>query len=127
MLNHNPVLRSLGLMACGLILPLSVALAANFPSGTYTAHENITVTFDGKGQFHVSDGKATEVSGSYTVKGNKLEMTDKEGAWACTKKGEQSGTYTWKYADSALTLTKVADHCEARVGTLATAPWKHSA
>jgi len=127
MRKHSRCLRSLGQVACVLIIPFSAALAADFPAGEYTAHENVTVTFDGKGQFRVSDGKATEVSGHYTVKGNKLEMTDKEGPWACTKPGEQTGTYTWKYADSALTFTKVADHCEARVGTLATAPWKHPA
>jgi hypothetical protein len=124
MRKHNPYLRSLSQVACGLIIPLSAALAADFPAGAYTAHEHVTVTFDGKGQFRVSDGKATQVAGHYIVKGNQLELTDQEGPWACTKQGEQTGTYTWKYANSALTFTKVADHCEARVGTLATAPWK---
>ncbi len=124
MRKYSTYLRSLGQVACGLIIPLSAALAADFPAGAYTAHENVTLTFDGKGQFRVNDGKATQVAGHYTVRGNHLELTDKEGPWACTKPGEQTGTYTWKYTNSALTFTKIADRCDARVGTLATAPWK---
>ena len=72
----------------------------------------------------VETTKTTQVTGHYTVKGNQLELTDKEGPWACTKAGEQTGTYTWKYANSALTFTKIADHCQDRVGTLVTAPWQ---
>ena len=121
---HSTYLRTLARVTAGLIIPLSAAFAAGFPAGVYTAHQSVTLTFDGKGQFQVSDGKATQVAGHYVVKGDRLELTDKEGAWACTKPGEQTGTYRWKYADSALTFTKVADHCEARVGTLANAPWK---
>ena len=124
MRKHSSYLQALVQVACGLIIPFSVAHAADFPAGAYTAHGGVTLTFDGKGQFRVNDGKATQVAGHYAVKGNQLVLTDKEGPWACTKPDEQTGTYTWKYANSTLMLTKVADHCEARAGTLATEPWK---
>jgi hypothetical protein len=115
-------LRSL-LMVSAFAMPLA-AVAADFPAGAYVAHKSITLTFDAQGQFHVNDGKGTQVSGRYTVKGDQLELTDTEGPWACTKTGEQSGTYTWKYAGSVLTLTKVTDSCQDRVGTLAAVSWK---
>src|SRR5690349_16785591 len=121
------VKKSFGLSGCvasALIIPLSPAFAADFPLGAYTAHSNVTITFDDQGQFRVSDGKAMQVAGHYTVKGNQLELTDQEGPWACRKPGQQTGTYSWKYADSTLTLAKLTDPCQERVGTLATAPWK---
>src|SRR5690242_2404733 len=95
---HSRYLRSLAQVAAGLIIPLSAALAADFPAGVYTAHQSVTLTFERDGQFQVSDGKATQVAGRYVVKGDRLELTDKEGAWACTKPGQQTGTYKWTYA-----------------------------
>lgn len=69
------------------------------------------------------DGKSTQVVGKYTVKGDQLELTDTGGPWACTKEGEQTGIYSWKYARSVLTLTKVTDLCTDRAGTL-TPTWQ---
>lgn len=122
---YSSMFRSLRplLIVSALSLPLA-AVAADFPAGAYVAHKSITLTFDAQGQFHVNDGKGTKVSGRYTVKGDQLELTDTGGLWACTKSGEQSGTYTWKYAGSVLTLTKVTDPCQDRVGTLAAVSWK---
>ena len=106
-------------------LALSPALAADFPTGTYEAKEApYTVSFDDKGQFHVNEGKTLEVTGSYAVKTGKLELTDTQGPWACTKAGEQTGTYAWKYENAVLTLSKVADKCEDRVKSLVKLAWK---
>jgi hypothetical protein len=117
------------LSACALAicstLALSPALAAEFPTGTYEAKEApYTVRFDGKGQFHVNKGETLEVSGNYSVNTGELQLTDTQGPWACTKAGEQTGTYAWKYENAVLTFSKVADKCEDRVKSLVNLAWK---
>lgn len=103
----------------------SPALAADFPTGTYAAKEApYTVSFDDKGQFHVNKGETLEVSGNYSLKKGGLQLTDTQGPWACTKAGEQTGTYAWKYENAVLTLSKVADKCEDRVKSLVNLAWK---
>jgi hypothetical protein len=109
-----------------LTLPLSAAFAADFPIGTYAADAKTFVTFNGKGQFRVYEGKDMRVSGEYTVKADRFEITDKDGPWACTKSKEKSGTYMWKYENSLLTFFKVADRCVDRVASLTKSSWKWS-
>jgi hypothetical protein len=58
------------------------------------------------------------------VKTGQLQLTDTQGPWACTKAGEQTGIYTWKYENAVLTLSKVADKCEDRVKSLVNLAWK---
>jgi hypothetical protein len=111
------------LFVVAVAMSQSLAFAAEFPIGSYTAHRSITLTFEHDGQFRVLDGKDTVVSGGYRIQGDRLELTDQGGPWACTKDGEQTGTYSWKYDHAVLTLTKVADHCDARAGTLTPASW----
>lgn len=114
------------LAAC-LTLALSLVFAAekSFPTGTYAAEgHKVTIAFDDKGQFRVNESEVTQVTGQYTSKGSQLEITDAQGPWACTKSGEQSGTYMWKYADSALTFSKVKDLCQDRVSSLTQVKWK---
>jgi hypothetical protein len=125
---HHPLLRTLASLSLSLALtlPMSAAFAADFPIGTYTAGAKTSVTFDGKGQFRVYEGKDLKVSGQYTVKADRFELTDKEGSWACTKSAEQTGSYTWKYENSLLTFTKIADLCSDRVGSLVKTSWKWS-
>ena len=106
-------------------LALSTAAAADFPAGTYGAKDRpYTVTFDGKGQFQVHQGEKLQVAGTYAVKGGELQLTDTQGPWACSKDGEQMGTYAWKYEKAVLTLAKVADKCDDRVGSLVNSAWK---
>ncbi len=126
MRNHTRYFGSLAGMTLvmGLTLPLSPARAADFPIGSYAANASVTLTFDDKGRFRVNDGKAMQVAGRYTVKGDQLALTDEKGPWACTKPGEQTGTYTWKYDNSVLTFVKIADRCADRVASLTTAAWK---
>jgi len=114
------------LAAC-LTLAFSLAGAADktFPTGTYTDEgHKVTIAFDEQGQFRVNESKVTQVTGQYTTKGGQLQITDAQGPWACTKAGEQSGTYAWKYVDSALTFSKVKDLCQARVQSLTEMKWK---
>jgi hypothetical protein len=122
---HPRTLASLSL-SLALALPMSAAFAADFPVGTYTAGAKTSVTFDGKGQFRVYEGKDLKVSGQYTAKADRVELTDKEGPWACTKSTDQTGTYTWKYENSLLAFTKIADLCPGRVGSMVKSSWKWS-
>jgi hypothetical protein len=125
MRNHIPYLGSLAGMTLviGWALSVPAARAADLPVGSY-ANASVTLTFDDKARFRVNDGKAVQVTGHYTVKGNQLELTDEKGPWACTKAEERTGTYTWKYDNSVLTLAKVADLCGERAVGLTAGDWK---
>jgi hypothetical protein len=123
----TPIKSDFGTCALAIcsILALSPALAADFPTGTYAAQEvPFTVTFDDKGQFHVNKGETLQVKGTYSVKTGELKLTDTEGPWACSKAGEQMGTYAWKYENAVLTLNKVTDKCVDRVRSLVSLAWK---
>jgi hypothetical protein len=89
----------------------STALAAEFATGTYEAKDvPFTVNFDRHGEFHVKKGATLEVTGTYAVKAGEIKLSDFQGAWACTKPGEQTGTYTWRYQDAGLTLGQGGRH-----------------
>ena len=114
------------LLLCALLaLPDGAAFAADFPTGTYeTKGSSTTVSFNDKGQFHVNKGETLEVSGTYYVKAGEVQVTDTQGPWACTKAGEQTGIYAWKYENAVLTFSKVADKCQGRVKGLVKLAWK---
>lgn len=106
------------------MLALTCARAADFPAGTYAAKgQPYTVSFDGRGQFQVRQGEKLQVAGTYAVEAGEVELTDAEGPWACTRDGEKTGTYTWKYEQAVLTLSKVTDKCEDRVKSLVGLAW----
>jgi hypothetical protein len=106
-------------------LALSPAFAADFPAGTFAAKQTpIAVSFDAKGQFRVTQGDTLEVMGTYSATARELKVTDTQGPWACSKPSEQSGTYTWKFENAALTLLKLADKCEDRVKSLVGVAWQ---
>src|SRR5688572_33406968 len=97
--------------------------AADFPQGTYASGE-YTIVFADKGQFRVSTGEKLVVEGEYTVKGEQLILTDKQGELACTGEDVATATYRWKYEGEMLTLTKVDDKCPGRSAGLTAGPWK---
>jgi hypothetical protein len=106
-------------------LALSPAFAADFPTGTFQAKQTpFTVSFDDKGQFRVNQGDTLQVMGSYSATASELKFTDSKGPWACTKAGEQTGTYTWKYENAVLTLIKLTDKCADRVKSLVSLAWQ---
>jgi hypothetical protein len=103
------------------------ALAAGFPTGTFqSTDEPFTVTFDANGKFHVNQADKLQVAGDYSAKAGQLTITDSQGPWACTKAGEQTGTYKWAYANGTLTLTKIADECVDRVKSIDNHSWKRA-
>ena len=114
-----------GALLIGSTLAHSTALAGEFPQGTFEAKEApYTVSFDGKGRFQVNQGEMVEVSSTYSVNDKVLTLTDTQGPWACSKVGEQTGTYKWTYENAVLALSKVADKCEDRVKSLVSLAWK---
>src|ERR1700689_44105 len=101
------------LSICSTLALSSSAFAADFPTGTFEAKQTpFTVSFDDKGQFRVKQGDTLEVAGTYSVTGSELKLTDTQGPWACSKMGEQTGTFTWQFDNTALTLIKLNDQCE---------------
>ena len=101
----------------------SAAFAADLPTGRYEA-KDLRLFFDETGLFHVTKGEITEVSGTYTVQGGRIELTDVKGPWACTNPGQQTGTYNWKFDGATLTFSKISDSCDDRSATLVPATWK---
>ncbi len=122
---HRYVLK-ISASVCSAAIAAAVAvpaLAADFPAGTYSGPQ-FTLSFDGNGHFHGSLKGVVKVEGDYTVSGDQLQFTDKSGEWACTRPGEQTGTYRWKSEGDTLTFGKVNDACRDRVGSLTPQPWK---
>jgi len=105
-----------------MLIPLAWAAPA-FPTGNYQAGE-VSMQFDDHGRFKVSKGGQTVVDGEYTARADQISLTDKSGAWACSSKGEETGSYLWKYEGGTLTFSKVEDRCEGRVGDLPQHGWK---
>jgi hypothetical protein len=101
---------------------LSLAFAGDFPLGHYKA-QDLSLVFDGKGQFHVESAGVTEVAGTYTVEQGRIELTDVSGPGAC-KAGQQKGTYVWSFNGTALSFIKVADSCDDRSTTLVPVTWQ---
>jgi hypothetical protein len=122
---YNRFLKSFGILTlavcCGFAAAPAFA-AAEFPAGTFTAGA-FTITF-GAGKFRLNQGDVMEVEGGYSAKGSQIQLIDKSGPWACTKAGEQTGTYDWKYENGTLAFSKVADKCDDRSQSLTGQPWK---
>jgi hypothetical protein len=109
--------------ALGLAAVSSVAIAADFPPGTYEAG-NLSVTFDKNGQYKLSQGGVVKVAGTYAVTGDEIAVTDTTGPWKCPK-GQLTGSYHWETTLTGLAFTKMADDCEGRSAPMTTGPWKH--
>lgn len=109
------------LIPCIALAAASSALAADFPTGTYT-QAGFTLAFDGNGHFRGSQKGAVKVEGDYATSGDQLKFTDRSGAWACP--ASQTGTYRWKSEGDTLTFSKVSDACKDRVGSLTPHAWK---
>jgi len=105
-----------------ILLFSSFALAASFPTGTYTGGQD-TVRFDPDGHFHVAAGKDNSVEGTYATHGDEITFTDVSGSMACDKI-HAVGKYKWSYADNAITFTKFDDDCADRSGDVTAQPWK---
>ena len=114
----SPLTMSL-IAAAGMTLFATTASAADPMAGTYVAGD-FTLSFDG-GHFRGSQKNQVMVEGDYKVKGHQVEFTDRTGPWACP--ATQVGTYSMESKGKTLTLKKVADVCEGRIGSLTPQTW----
>ena len=116
------------LVALGLLLAGGgrVAQGQEFQPGSYSGTrlrgDKVTLTFDHKGKFILTDkdGK-TLVEGTYKVMKDQIEFTDEKGPMA--SKGAKPGKYKWKLKDKALNLTKVDDESEGRSRGITGTTW----
>lgn len=84
--------------------------SGKFPAGTYESGP-FTVTFKDGGKFEVAHSAGGGVTGTYKVTGDKFEVTDEGGDFACP---DTVGKYTWKVEAEKLVMTIIDDACEGR-------------
>jgi len=104
-----------------IAVPFVVA-APTFPTGTYKAGE-ISIQFDDHGHVRVGQGDHILVEGQFVVSADQIKLTDESGPMACSK-GEETGSYRWKYEGEALSFSKLDDPCDGRSGDLLGRQWK---
>jgi|SRR5215216_2157787 len=108
-----------------LLFAVLASAAASFPQGTFTSKDPRgsvwALTFDGKGQFTVTQNGEDGVQGTYKVTKDKIEFMDQKGPLA---EAGKVGTYTWKLAGKSLTFTKIKDEAEGRSQSLTGGPWE---
>ena len=108
------------LLAIAFVLPMGLA-AQTTPAGTWkmTIPDQdgkdvpVQVVITDSGTYAVDfgvDGKV-DISGKYTIDGDKMMIQDDAGS-ECTAKG----VYTFKTDGKSLTMTRVSDECEGRGG-----------
>lgn len=108
------------LAATGLVGGCSSEVA--FPKGTYetTAEVNeqgkMTVIFGDDGIHTLMQRGALIESGTYTVSGDQITMTDP----LCKNLSgsQETATYTWTWENSVLAMTTTDDACPGRTETL---------
>jgi len=102
-----------------------------FPTGNYTVTfteaDDVTPEIVGTwsvvwridGDFIIGFEGDALVQGEFSVDGNQVTLTDRDGPGRCP----DSGTYEWAFQDPELTLSLVSDSCESRSEVLTTKPW----
>src|ERR1700733_8869517 len=97
-------------ISCAAMGSTNIANAADeFPPGTYVSRD-LSITFDGKGHYQLSQSDTLKVSGTYTVQGDEIDVTDTSGPWTCPK-GQRTGSYHWEATLNGIAVTKMADAC----------------
>ena len=99
-----------------LVAVTAVAVAGDFPAGSYISGPYM-LRFERNGVFRVIKSDVALVEGTYRVKGDQLQITDKRGPFACTGKGQATGTYSWSIEAEMLRFSKVEDNSPNRVQT----------
>ena len=93
------------------------------PEGVYGAGP-YRLEFKAHGKFRVMKSNYALVEGDYKVAGDRIELTDRRGPFACKGAGQATGTYSWKLEEGSLMLSKIEDKCSDRSESFATSPWK---
>jgi hypothetical protein len=106
----------------------SVAQAADFPKGTFTAskQKDWSIKFEDKGKFTVIQGGKIVVEGTYKASDTELTLTDEKGPFAAKDDAAKTGKYKWKLDGGKLTLTLVKDKSKGRELLLTGNEWVES-
>ncbi len=110
MCRGSAALLVLALVLTGAVIAGAVSQNAEFPVGSYQS-DPFTITFQEGGAFRVLHSSGAGVNGTYKISGDRIELTDKDGEFACQG---PVGTYTWKADDNKLIFTVVEDECDGR-------------
>lgn len=108
----------------------------NFPIGTYSKTLTATdvpdgydymvgtliTTFRSDGSWDTRQDGQLRVNGLFTISGSQLSITDGGGYWSCAQVNAATGTYTWSFNGTNLTLTVISDDCSGRQIGLTTKP-----
>ena len=121
---RNVSFRFLRRLVCisSLVATTLASAAGSFPTGSYVQGP-FTLKFERNGAFRVTKNGSALVEGTYLVKGDQLKFTDKRGPFACTGKGQATGTYDWSLQAKKFNLRKVEDTCVDRAQSFAH-PWE---
>jgi hypothetical protein len=101
------------LLLCVLGAPFGFA-QTKFPNGAYSSGD-FTMTFNADGTHVVSMNGDVVVKGNFVISEDKIELTDKEGQFACEG---VKGKYRWTAQEKSLKFEKIEDECDGRVGAL---------
>lgn len=74
------------------------------------------------GRFRIYSGSTIFVEGHFTVKDNRITISDSGGPYACRGKRMNPGSYYWTVHDRGLYLMLIEDHCIARQATFIEGP-----
>ncbi|HMG35666.1 MAG TPA: hypothetical protein VKM94_17145 [Blastocatellia bacterium] len=108
-----------------LLLALTTEVSAQaFKTGVYSATSGDvkwSIKYEEGGKVTVSRNGELLVEGTYKVKGDELELTDKSGAMSCG--ADKAGKYKWKLEGKKLSFTMLTDECEGRATALTSQAW----
>jgi type IV secretory pathway protease TraF len=100
------------------------AASQEFKRGTYATTFNgmaLEIQFADSGKVTVTADNAVVVTGTFTIKGEEIELRDQSGPLACN--ADQVGRYKWKLEAKTLTLLLISDDCQGRTQSIAGQPW----
>jgi hypothetical protein len=85
-----------------------------------------SITYNSDGRFSLSfvgDGTAGGASGTFSVSGDEITVTETGILGHCVQADAPSGTYTWSFDGSALNFSVVSDDCQKRMVSTTTKPF----
>ena len=103
----------------------SLAGAAEFPGGTFTAspQKDQSIQFGDGGKFTVLSGGKVAVEGTYTASATEGTLTDEKGPFAAKEPDARTGKYRWKLQGGRLTFRLVEDKSKGRELLLTMNEW----
>lgn len=93
-------------------------------TGISAGYYRLTMEESGNYRIDWSPTKAQDgmvgVNGTYTVDGNQIVFTDRDGFAACKEEDGVTGKYEWSLSSPGLSLTPIDDTCQSRLYVFST-------